>query len=136
MDSHRFFISYNSRDVRLARSLSERLRMYGYGAWFNEYNVSHDKQKDFQALVNRGIDDSTHAILLANNIQKRCQAPRYSVGPTTVVEPSVRYYNVPHRKHQNENGETVGSISVPRVQRAPWGQVAHPDMERPLSRCF
>lgn len=73
-----FFVSYNSRDVTLARRLTERLAADGYRVWFNEYCVHSEQQAEFQLLINRGLDRCREAVIVVG--------PGYAASPYCNVE--------------------------------------------------
>ena len=65
------FFSYKSENVGIVRNVYERLSAQGIWVWMNEYRVKHDQQKNFQHLINTGIDSSEFGVLFVGKSYAR-----------------------------------------------------------------
>jgi len=61
------FISYKSKNVDIARLISDRLTMSGKTVWFNEYQVLLVERDRFQEAIDKGIRRSRYGIALTND---------------------------------------------------------------------
>ena len=61
------FVSYKSKNVDMARLISDRLIYSGKTVWFNEYQVLLVERSRFQEAIDKGIRESSFGIALTND---------------------------------------------------------------------
>ncbi len=61
------FISYKTKNVDMARLITDRLMASGKAVWFNEYQVLLVERSRFQEAIDKGIRECRYGIALTND---------------------------------------------------------------------
>jgi tetratricopeptide (TPR) repeat protein len=61
------FVSYKSKNVDIARLITDRIMMSGKTVWFNEYQVLLVERARFQEAIDKGIRASKYGIAFTND---------------------------------------------------------------------
>jgi hypothetical protein len=129
-DSHEYFVSYNSRDVAIARRMVERMRSESRGVWFSEYEVHSYEQRQFQQRINEGIDASRGAVLVVG--------ARYAESPYCNIEVERLLRRLPLGRIHLCVADTAGLerllVLYPELLKAPRDWPVEPAPVLPLGR--
>lgn len=107
------FISYKSKDHKVARYISEALFSIGCDIWHAEYNILEKKEnEDIEIILQSGVDSSTYAICLINIdysksdwcYKKELLALEKAIGKTNIFELKIPNEEIHISDFQNKFG--------------------------------
>jgi tetratricopeptide (TPR) repeat protein len=108
---HDVFISYKSKNVDMARLISDRLIYSGKAVWFNEYQVLLVERSRFQEAIDQGIRESSFGLALTNDDyakSKYCDKEMVQLlqfcGPNNILEVKIPEEPGTHEKYPQLSG--------------------------------